>query len=105
MDEGTAGPGDVMILVRKRGPFVEALNREMKRLGVPAAGSDRLVLTEHIAVMDLVALGRFMLLPEDDLSLAAVLKARFSALMTMPCWKLPAIRWNGCAPAPCGRGF
>ncbi len=75
MDEGTAGPGDVMILVRKRGPFVEALNREMKRLGVPAAGSDRLVLTEHIAVMDLVALGRFMLLPEDDLSLAAVLKS------------------------------
>ncbi|MFN4010900.1 MAG: double-strand break repair helicase AddA [Pannonibacter sp.] len=75
MDDGTAGPGNVMVLVRKRGPFVEALNREMKRLGVPAAGSDRLVLTEHIAVMDLVALGRFILLPEDDLSLAAVLKS------------------------------
>ncbi|WP_417688394.1 double-strand break repair helicase AddA [Roseibium sp.] len=75
MREGTAGPGDVLVLVRKRGPFVEALNRELKSFGVPAAGSDRLVLTDHIAVKDLAALGRFMLLPEDDLSLACVLKS------------------------------
>jgi ATP-dependent helicase/nuclease subunit A len=33
------------------------------------------VLTSHIAVQDLLALGRFLLLPEDDLSLAAVLKS------------------------------
>ncbi|WP_420335281.1 double-strand break repair helicase AddA [Roseibium sp.] len=72
---GEADPGDVMILVRKRGPFVDALNRELKALDIPTAGSDRLVLTEHIAVQDLTALGRFMLLPEDDLSLAAVLKS------------------------------
>jgi len=75
MRDGTADPGDVMILVRKRGPFVEALNRELKELGIPAAGSDRLILTDHIAVKDLAALGRFLLLPEDDLSLAAVLKS------------------------------
>ncbi|WP_305984767.1 double-strand break repair helicase AddA [Roseibium sp. MMSF_3544] len=75
MREGEADPGDVMILVRKRGPFVDALNRELKELDIPAAGSDRLVLTDHIAVKDLAALGRFMLLPEDDLSLAAVLKS------------------------------
>lgn len=73
--KGEADPGDVMILVRKRGPFVDALNRELKELDIPTAGSDRLVLTEHIAVQDLTALGRFMLLPEDDLSLAAVLKS------------------------------
>ncbi|WP_269584279.1 double-strand break repair helicase AddA [Roseibium sp. Sym1] len=75
MREGTADPGDVMILVRKRGPFVEALNRELKELDIPAAGSDRLVLTDHVAVKDLAALGRFLLLPEDDLSLACVLKS------------------------------
>ncbi|MEM8702070.1 MAG: double-strand break repair helicase AddA, partial [Pseudomonadota bacterium] len=75
MRNGEADPGDVMILVRKRGPFVDALNRELKALDIPTAGSDRLVLTEHIAVQDLVALGRFILLPEDDLSLAAVLKS------------------------------
>ncbi len=73
--QGVAAPGDVLVLVRKRGAFVEALNRELKRLAVPIAGSDRLVLTEHIAVRDLVALGRFLLLPEDDLSLAAVLRS------------------------------
>ncbi|WP_208977926.1 double-strand break repair helicase AddA [Labrenzia sp. 011] len=75
MRDGTADPGEVMILVRKRGPFVDALNRELKLLDIPAAGSDRLVLTEHIAVQDLAALGRFLLLPEDDLSLACVLKS------------------------------
>ncbi|NVK35694.1 MAG: double-strand break repair helicase AddA [Rhodobacteraceae bacterium] len=73
--EDVAGPGDVLVLVRKRGPFVDALNRELKTHNIPAAGSDRLVLTDHIAIKDLTALGRFMLLPEDDLSLAAVLKS------------------------------
>ncbi|MDH3918888.1 MAG: PD-(D/E)XK nuclease family protein, partial [Rhodospirillales bacterium] len=37
-------------------------------------GVDRMVLTEQLAVMDLVALGRSLLLPEDDLTLATVLK-------------------------------
>ncbi|SDR23413.1 DNA helicase/exodeoxyribonuclease V, subunit A [Pseudovibrio sp. Tun.PSC04-5.I4] len=78
---GVAGPGDVLVLVRKRGQFVEALNRELKRLDVPAAGSDRLTLTDHIAVKDLVALGRFILLPEDDLSLACVLKSPLFGLL------------------------
>ena len=72
---GEAAPGDVLVLVRKRGPFVDALTRALKREGVPVAGSDRLVLNDHIAVEDLLALGRFLLLPEDDLSLACLLKS------------------------------
>ncbi|MGF7158658.1 ATP-dependent helicase/nuclease subunit A [Rhodoligotrophos appendicifer] len=68
-------PGDIMILVRRRDRFVDALLRSLKRRGVPVAGADRLVLTEHIAIMDLIALGRFVLLPEDDLTLACVLKS------------------------------
>jgi len=72
---GEADPGDVLVLVRKRGPFVDVLTRALKLAGVPVAGSDRLILNEHIAVEDLIALGRFLLLPEDDLSLAAVLKS------------------------------
>ncbi|HYM31415.1 MAG TPA: double-strand break repair helicase AddA [Candidatus Cybelea sp.] len=67
-------PGDVLILVRRRNVFVEQMVRELKRRNVPVAGSDRMVLTEQIAVMDLIALGRFVLLPEDDLNLATVLK-------------------------------
>ncbi len=68
-------PGDVMVLVRRRTAFVDALVRALKELDIAVAGADRLVLTEHLAVMDLVALGRFALLPEDDLTLACLLKS------------------------------
>ncbi len=71
----TVEPGDVLVLVRRRNAFVEHLARSLKRRDVPVAGVDRLKLGEHIAVMDLVALGRFLLLPDDDLTLATVLKS------------------------------
>ena len=67
-------PGDILVLVRRRKGFVEALVRALKARGVPVAGADRMMLTEQLAVMDLVALGAFLLLPEDDLTLATVLK-------------------------------
>jgi ATP-dependent helicase/nuclease subunit A len=69
------GPGDIMVLVRRRNAFMDELVRRLKEREVAVAGIDRLVLTDHIAVMDLVSLGRFLLLPEDDLSLAEVLKS------------------------------
>jgi ATP-dependent helicase/nuclease subunit A len=67
-------PGDIMVLVRRRNEFVSDLLRALKQRNVPVAGADRLVLTSQLAVQDLVALGRFLLLPEDDLTLATVLK-------------------------------
>ena len=67
-------PGDVMVLVRRRNEFVGELLRGLKQRDIPVAGADRLILTEQLAVQDLVALGRFLLLPEDDLTLATVLK-------------------------------
>jgi ATP-dependent helicase/nuclease subunit A len=67
-------PGDVMVLVRRRNEFVAELLRALKQRDIPVAGADRLILTEQLAVQDLVALGRFLLLPEDDLTLATVLK-------------------------------
>ena len=67
-------PGDIMVLVRRRTGFVEDLVRALKEKDVGVAGVDRMVLTEQLAVMDLIALGRFLLLPEDDLTLATVLK-------------------------------
>jgi ATP-dependent helicase/nuclease subunit A len=66
--------GDVMVLVRRRDAFVTDLVRALKQRGVPVAGADRLRLAEELAVLDLVALGQFLLLPEDDLTLATVLK-------------------------------
>jgi ATP-dependent helicase/nuclease subunit A len=68
-------PGQILILTRSRGALTDAINRELKRRQVPIAGADRIRLTEHIAVMDLMAAARVVLLPEDDLSLAAVLKS------------------------------
>ena len=67
-------PGDVMVLVRRRNEFVGELLRALKHRNIPVAGADRLILTKQLAVQDLVALGRFLLLPEDDLTLATVLK-------------------------------
>ncbi|WLU28713.1 double-strand break repair helicase AddA [Brucella abortus] len=68
-------PRDIMVLVRKRDQFMPALSRALKNLSVPVAGADRLQLTSHIAIQDLMALGRFVLQPSDDLSLAALLKS------------------------------
>ena len=67
-------PDDVLVLVRRRNEFIVELVRELKRLDVPVSGVDRMRLTEQLPVMDLVALGRALLLPEDNLNLAAVLK-------------------------------
>jgi ATP-dependent helicase/nuclease subunit A len=69
--------GDIVVLVRRRGAFVEELVRALKGAEVPVSGVDRMVLTEQLAAMDLMALGRFLLLPEDDLTLATVLKGPF----------------------------
>ena len=68
--------GDILVLVRKRDSFVNALTRALKRRNnIPVAGADRLKLTSHIAVQDLLSLGRFLLLAADDLSLAALMKS------------------------------
>jgi ATP-dependent helicase/nuclease subunit A len=68
-------PGDILVLVRTRGALFEAILGALKAAGVPVAGADRLELTGHIAVRDLLALADVLLLPDDDLSLAAVLKS------------------------------
>ena len=72
---GRASMGEIIVLVRKRGTFVAAMNAELKRRGLPAAGADRIALASHIAVLDLLALGDVVLLPQDDLALAALLKS------------------------------
>ena len=67
--------GDILVLVRKRDRFVHALSRSLKNRQIPVAGADRLSLPGHIAVQDLIALGHFLIQPEDDLCLAAVLRS------------------------------
>jgi len=68
-------PGDILILLRRRTHFMNPIVRALKDRNIPVAGADRMMLPEQIAVMDLTALGRFVLLPDDDLTLAEVLKS------------------------------
>ncbi|MGX9966618.1 double-strand break repair helicase AddA [Roseomonas sp. F4] len=68
--------GDILVLVRKRsGGLLPRLVRALKERGVKVGGTDRIRLVEQIAVQDLLALADALLLPEDDLQLAAALKS------------------------------
>jgi ATP-dependent helicase/nuclease subunit A len=85
-------PGDFLILVRHRDALLESLVRELKTLNVPVAGHDRMHLGEQIAVMDLMAFGHFLLLPEDDLNLAVLLKSPLLGLDEEQLFSLAAQR-------------
>jgi ATP-dependent helicase/nuclease subunit A len=67
--------GDVLILVRRRGRVFDAVIQALKRAGMPVAGADRLKLTQHVAVIDLMNLADALLLRQDDLALAVALKS------------------------------
>ncbi len=90
---------DVMILVRSRNAFFEAMVRALKTAGLKAAGADRLTLKDHIAVMDLIAAGRAALLPDDDLTLASVLKSPLIGLDEETLLALAAERGGSLAEA------
>ena len=67
--------GDVLVLVRRRGNAFDAVIQALKHADIPVAGADRLKLTEHIAIVDLMNLADALLLPQDDLALAVALKS------------------------------
>jgi ATP-dependent helicase/nuclease subunit A len=67
--------GDMLVLVRRRGNAFDAVIQALKHAGIPVAGADRLKLTEHIAIIDLMNLADALLLPQDDLALATALKS------------------------------
>lgn len=80
--------GDFMFLVQQRNAFVEEFVRACKEIGVKVAGVDKLKLLEQIAVQDLISLGKFLLLPADDLSLAEILKSPIFGLDDNDLFKL-----------------
>ena len=86
-------PGDIMILVKKRGPFFHQLIKRLKYHKVPVAGADRIKLVEDPAIQDLIALGRFALLPQDDFNTACVLKGAFCGLVDDDTHLFP-LAWN-----------
>ncbi|MET0181234.1 MAG: UvrD-helicase domain-containing protein, partial [Novosphingobium sp.] len=71
--ERHAGPGDVMVLVRKRKELAGLIVARLHAHGVPVAGVDRLRLGAPLGVKDLVAALRFAAQPLDSLNLANLL--------------------------------
>nr|WP_299856383.1 double-strand break repair helicase AddA [Sphingomonas bacterium] len=66
-------PEDIMILVKRRGELASLIVARLYAEGVPVAGVDRLRLNAPLSVQDLLAAIRFVLQPDDDLSLASLL--------------------------------
>jgi ATP-dependent helicase/nuclease subunit A len=89
---GAVRPGEVLVLVRRRGDFDRALVRAIKAVGVPVAGLDRMVLTEQPAVQDLMALCDSLLLPGDDLSFAEFLVSPLGGLTDESLMDLAVLR-------------
>lgn len=79
---------DFMVLFQKRANGVEDFVRACKDMDVNVSGADKLKLSEQIAVMDLISLGKFLLYTNDDLSLAEVLKSPLFGLTDDDLFKL-----------------
>ncbi|GLQ12362.1 double-strand break repair helicase AddA [Devosia yakushimensis] len=68
-------PNDVLILVQSRGAMFQEVIRALRQAGLPTPGADRLAVSDHIAVLDLLALCDVLLNPADNLQLAALLRS------------------------------
>ena len=68
-------PGDFLILVQRRSHLFHEIIRACKSEGLEIAGADRLKVGAELAVRDLTAMLSFLATPDDDLSLAAVLRS------------------------------
>ena len=73
-------PGDVLILMRSRKPLYHQIVAALKARGLPLAGADQIDLAAEIGVQDLLSLLRWTATPEDDLSLAEVLRSPLGGL-------------------------
>ena len=95
--------GDVLILVRRRGPLFDEIIRALKRNGIPLAGADRLKLANHGVFEDLLAIGRFACFAEDDLTLAGLLRGPFCDVGEASLFNLAHYRTGGLWRELCAR--
>ncbi len=70
-----AEPGDVMVLVRKRGELAAQIVAKLHERRIPVAGVDRLRLGAPLAVKDVMSAVRFAAQPLDDLECANLLSS------------------------------
>ena len=88
--ESNITPGDILILVQNRGPFVQDMIRALKSQHPPidVAGADRMTLTDQLAVKDLICAGQIVLMPQDDLMLATFLRSPLGGMSEQDLMKL-----------------
>ncbi len=98
IEQGRCQPGDILILLRTRKPMADCLIRALERAGIPIAGIDRLRLSEHLAVRDMLALMHWCADTGDDLALAQVLRSPLvgidETMLETLCFNRPASLWQ-----------
>ncbi len=96
---------DILILLQKRDILFYEIIRALKIANIPTPGSDRLLLSSHIGVMDLLALADSLLNPFDDLTLATILRSPLFNISEDLLYKIAAKRkkntplWHALAKA------
>lgn len=68
---------DVLVLLRNRGVLSGDIIRALKQRNIAVEGPDRIFLSTRQAIQDVMAVMRFLCLPQDDFALANVLKSPF----------------------------
>lgn len=86
--EGDCEEKDILVLLRRRNAFFDSLIRTLKKKNLSVAGSDRLMLAKELPIQDLLSLAKWVLLPQDDLSFAEVLKSPLCAVTEAQLMKL-----------------
>ena len=87
--------GDVLILVQRRSDLFAEIIAALKSANLPVAGADRLKLAGEMAVRDIRALLSVLATPEDDLSLASVLRSPLFGLTEEQLYRLATGRKRG----------
>ncbi len=68
---------DILILLRNRGALSGEIIRALKQRNIAVEGPDRIHLGTRQAIQDVMAVMRFLCLPQDDMVLANILKSPF----------------------------
>ena len=71
-------PRDILILQRNRGALAADIIRALKQRNIAVEGPDRIHLATRQCIQDVMAVMRFLCLPEDDMALAHILKSPFA---------------------------
>lgn len=86
--------GDILILLQKRTTLMNELVRALRKRQVPVAGLDKLLLSNHLAIQDLMALTEFVLQPKNNLNLANLVKSPLLGLEEEDLYKICVKREN-----------